>query len=102
MSPTVSSLLSTDDGSLRVTRMLFIAFHGQEGPKSSQPAVPALLVPHRLAVPAVIASHRGLDQAAALGIPAGDQRQQAMAGMRSKIAGGRRRGGQMMPLTRDR
>src|SRR4051794_35981592 len=100
MVPTASSLLRTDDGSLRVTRMLFMD-QGRDGMDTTGRAgrgaghrqdwhdglgwSPATAphgeasVSHREPVPAVIARNGGLDQTLPVGITAGDERQHGVA-----------------------
>src|SRR5262245_2730046 len=93
-SPTVSSLLRTDEGSLRVTRMLFIGRTGGRGRRGGRVTVLPFLpflpdcvsyapsMSHRLAVSAVVAAHGRFDQTTTFRVAAGDERQQSVAGMR--------------------
>ena len=77
------NLLTTDEGSLRVTRtaaMMTRAGHRRGGKGSpSCPSCPSMSVRH--AVPAVIAADGGLDQTGAVGVAAAKKRQQSMARM---------------------
>ena len=92
--PTAASLLSTKAGSLRVTRIRFIARgNGTKGAAAS--------VSHRQAVAAVAAVDRGLDEAAALGVAPGGQREQAVAGVRVRTVRGCRDLRLSPPVARD-